>query len=265
MPPNTNLFHWLANEYHDLNGSCVEILEAPPTPLEFSRMIHISRPVVIKGLQVAALKKWTDDYLINKMGGRKMSVATTPNGLADAITQGPDGRDYFVEPYVGQITMSELLSRLGTDSSRSDPSEICYLQSQNGNLYASKFFKGVDDPSELESLREDVPSEISWCSEALDRHPDAVNLWIGDGKSSTSVHNDPYENIYTVIRGAKFFTLLPPTEGQYLVEKRYPHARYTRAPDARLQLEISPDVPSVRWSSISDPHFPNAQRHIQFM
>ena len=28
--------------------------------------------------------------------------------------------------------------------------------------------------------------------------------------------SDPYENLYTVIRGAKYFTLLPPTEGRYL-------------------------------------------------
>ena len=73
-----------------------------------------------------------------------------------------------------------------------------------------------------------------------DRSPDAVNLWIGDEKSVTSIHSgtpsktsmplvflrcvslthvrtraltDPYENIYTVIRGAKYFTLLPPTDG----------------------------------------------------
>ncbi len=59
-------------------------------------MIHISRPVVIKGylyvikeapisdcntgVNMPALNKWTDGYLINKMDGRKISVAITPNG-----------------------------------------------------------------------------------------------------------------------------------------------------------------------------------------
>jgi jumonji domain-containing protein 7 len=58
--------------------------------------------------------------------------------------------------------------------------------------------------------------------------PDAVNLWIGDDKSVTTIHSgeylspsrnhimtmfeDPYENIYQVIRGRKLFTLLPPTD-----------------------------------------------------
>lgn len=68
-----------------------------------------------------------------------------------------------------------------------------------------------------------------------DRQPDAVNLWIGNGRSVTSIHNgqcrqcqslilysdrtDPYENIYTVVRGAKHFTLLPPSEGWCLQGK----------------------------------------------
>lgn len=49
--------------------------------------------------------------------------------------------------------------------------EVCYLQSQNGNLFSSDFFgRSSDDansPSEFEPLRSDVPSEIPWCTEAL--------------------------------------------------------------------------------------------------
>lgn len=46
-------------------------------------------------------------------------------------------------------------------------SDIYYLQSQNGNLYSSDYFSDGESPSEYESLREDVPSEVPWCSEAL--------------------------------------------------------------------------------------------------
>lgn len=88
--------------------------------------------------------------------------------------------------------------------------EIHYLQSQNGNLYSNRYFDlgPKNDPSEFESLRSDVPSEILWCSEALGkvvnichsdnvtrlqlssgRSPDAVNLWIGDSASVTSIHS----------------------------------------------------------------------------
>jgi len=36
----------------DLNGSTIEVLEKPPSPLEFSRLVHISRPVIIKGIYI---------------------------------------------------------------------------------------------------------------------------------------------------------------------------------------------------------------------
>lgn len=90
---------------------------------------------------------------------------------------------------------------------------------------------------------------------------------------------DPYENIYTVIRGTKHFTLLPPTEGwclQGLIpiscvcstsrssipERAYPHATYTRdTPASPLSISPSPDSPPIRWSSISNPHLPNTLPH----
>lgn len=48
------------------------------------------------------------------------------------------------------------------------PGEVVYLQSQNGNLN--------DPEGEFASLRGDVPAEIPWASEALDKPPEAVNL-----------------------------------------------------------------------------------------
>ena len=102
--------------------------------------------------------------------------------------------------------------------------------------------------------------------------PDAVNVWIGDERSVTSVHSDPYENIYLVLRGTKHFTLFPPTESwrmkglspvdfaldethAYVTEKIYPHARYTRgAYDGTLKVIPSPSTTApIRWSSIINP------------
>ncbi|KAH7929452.1 Clavaminate synthase-like protein [Leucogyrophana mollusca] len=242
-----------------MNGSYIETLDTPPTAVEFSRLVHISRPVVIKGLKVPASARWTDDYLAEKMGERKISVALTPNGLADAVTRGSDGKLYFTEPCTDQMTMREFMSRLTAD--RGDETDATlYLQSQNGNLYSASFFEQDGrDISEFESLRADVPSNISWCGEAFGKAPDAVNLWIGDSRSTTSIHSDPYENIYTVVRGSKHFTLLPPTEGWCLQERTYPHATYTRSTSSScLSLTPSPsDTPPVRWSSVASPHLPN--------
>lgn len=98
--------------------------------------------------------------------------------------------------------------------------------------------------------------------------------------SYSPISSDPYENIYTVIRGTKDFTLLPPTEGWCLQgsyrgltifvtyhllniltcpERFYPHATYTRpSPASTLTLTPSPLTTSpIRWSSILNPHLPD--------
>ncbi|KAJ6599062.1 Clavaminate synthase-like protein [Mycena vulgaris] len=251
--PNSDLA-WLSSEYHDLNGIQIDVLEEPPTALEFSRLVHISRPVLIRGVQIPTVRLWDDDYIAASMGQTEISVAVTPNGRADAVTRGPDGKLYFVEPHIERMQMSEFLSsKLSCDPL---DGEIYYLQSQNGNVYSNRFFEGTPDPSEFEALRPDIPSQISWCSEAFGKSPDAVNLWIGNHKSVTSIHSDPYENIYTVVRGSKHFTLLPPTEGWCLQERMYPHAKWTRqAPNAALTMEPSANV-SIRWASVIDPDTP---------
>ncbi|KAJ7904520.1 cupin-like domain-containing protein [Mycena olivaceomarginata] len=242
----------LSCEYHDLNGSHIDVLEQPPTALEFSRLVHISRPVLIRGAQIPSVRFWDDEYLAATMGEAQISVAVTPNGRADAVTRSPNGRLYFVEPCVEKMNMSELLSKLSCETEDSD---IYYLQSQNGNVYSSRFFQGISDPSEFEPLRPDIPTEILWCSEGLGKSPDAVNLWIGSHKSVTSIHSDPYENIYTVVRGSKHFTLLPPTDGRCLRERMYPHGTWKRA-GTDLTLTPSRNIPPIRWSSVADPDVP---------
>ncbi|KAG8746854.1 hypothetical protein FRC10_003376 [Ceratobasidium sp. 414] len=127
--------------------------------------------------------------------------------------------------------MSQLLHAI--HKSEQDPSsEVYYLQSQNGNMYtAADLESALGNTSELAPLLGDVPREVPWASEAL----------------------NPYENIYTVVRGSKHFVLLPPTEGYTLDEQRVPHARYTRtSPSSPLHLESLVPASSVRWASV-DP------------
>lgn len=84
-----------------LNGDHYDILESPPSPVEFARICHVSRPVLIKGKPggycsdfrmkhetimiagyvIRSLERWSDEYLIDTMGDRPLSVAVTPNGL----------------------------------------------------------------------------------------------------------------------------------------------------------------------------------------
>lgn len=102
----------------------------------------------------------------------------------------------------------------------------------------------------------DVEKDIAFARIALQRPPDAINLWIGSDKSVTALHKDPMENIYVQIRGMKHFTLLPPLCHPSTNEKLIPLATYHRGPGGELSLEMDDgqeSVPLATW----DPDEPN--------
>lgn len=125
---------------------------------------------------------------------------------------------------------------------------------ENGNL-----------PLEYANLAKDVPKDIAFATEALGQDPDAVNFWLGNGRSVTSLHKDNYENIYVQIRGRKHFTLLPPVEMPCVNETPLSFARYCPATEDGEDLVIEtnkdiepipvplwdPDEPDVRPSAYS--------------
>ena len=62
--------------------------------------------------------------------------------------------------------------------------QVPYLSAQNDSLR-----------SEFGALSGDYPSALRWAAEAFGTQPDAVNLWIGDGRAVSSCHKDHYENM----------------------------------------------------------------------
>jgi len=132
-------------------------------------------------MPLGRMSLWTDDYLAETVG--RITVAITPDGRADSLVEVKDGTTYFVEPHNEEMTMRELLERL-TPGTALDRQEVNYLQSQNGNLFNSQ-----SEDREFESLLADIERDIPWANEALGRRPDAVNIWIGDSRSVTSVHS----------------------------------------------------------------------------
>jgi jumonji domain-containing protein 7 len=88
------------------------------------------------GYVIPGLQRWSDQYLIDTMGDRPLSVAATPNGYfsvhmkdyrphhsiivryADAVTRNSDGKWYFAEPHYQRMTMKSLLSKLESPSKR---------------------------------------------------------------------------------------------------------------------------------------------------
>ena len=101
------------------------------------------------------------------------------------------------------MNMETFLSRLRGRAKTGIPADedVLYLQSQNDNLH-----------DEMHDLLEDATDELPFASEVFGSSPEVANVWIGDERSVTSLHKDPYENLYLVVQGTKTFDLLPPTE-----------------------------------------------------
>lgn len=218
------------DEHGCKSGNWLQILEKPPTGLQFSR--HVSRhiPILIESCIQSrpCWTKWRDtNYLKDEMGDRKVQIAITPNGRADDI-HNHNGKDVFVLPDEVRMTFRELFEIFQESSKGSKSNTIAYLQSQNSNLTGTK----EDESGDLSVLLKDVLPEsddstpfyttkcgsYQWADEALDCEPEATNLWIGTEQSKTSMHRDHYENLFSVIRGTKIFTVYPPCEAHFLCE-----------------------------------------------
>ncbi|KAM0727200.1 Bifunctional peptidase and (3S)-lysyl hydroxylase Jmjd7 [Formica fusca] len=86
-------------------------------------------------------------------------------------------------------------------------------------------------------LWSDAEIEISWATQAFGKQPDAVNFWMGDERAVTSMHKDPYENIYCVVSGEKNFILHPPTDLPWIPYRNYPSAVYKEYESGKWIIE----------------------------
>ncbi|CAG2063544.1 unnamed protein product [Timema podura] len=153
----------------------VPVMKPPISALDFHRRwVSPNLPVLFKGAVThwSAIGKWDVPYFRKTLSDKKVTVAVTPNGYADAIaTRSEQNADieYFVMPEEREMNMSEFLDAL---EDRHKYPGVFYVQRQNSNL--------TEDFPEL--MRE-VEPEISWASEAFGCPPEAVNLWVGDERS----------------------------------------------------------------------------------
>ncbi|XP_011301391.1 jmjC domain-containing protein 7 [Fopius arisanus] len=186
------------------------------TALQFhQKYVSKNLPLLIKNgvFNWPAVGTWGVDYFRRKIPEKKITVAVTPTGYADAIARNEeDDEEYFVMPEEREMTMSEFLDNLTTP--RDD--EVLYIQKQNSNFQ-----------EEFHELWRDV-QEPKCISEAFGKNPDAINFWMGDKRAVTSMHKDPYENIYCVVSGEKEFILHPPTDLPWIPYRKYPSAVYKR-------------------------------------
>ncbi|GAB7345649.1 hypothetical protein MBLNU457_3939t1 [Dothideomycetes sp. NU457] len=235
----------LLETYYDFNSTTVDELEDVPSALEFMRYVGRNRPFVVRrgARDWQAFEEWNAAYLERIMADSKVNVAITPFGNADAIVEEEDGKLVYVEPLEQQETFADVLRYIQKSDSGHFDGPVKYAQTQNDNLR-----------NEYEELFSDVPSEMSFARIALEKQPDAVNFWLGNSRSVTSLHKDNYENIYAQIRGQKHFVLMPPVYAPCVNEQTVPLARYAQV-DGTLQHEPthpSQSVPVPTW----DPDMP---------
>lgn len=172
-------------------------------PIEFSQMINDNFPVLMKNGPFNLL-----DFssLRNLIGNVECPVAQTPFGNADA----PLHNKLFVKSHIEQMKVNDLLTNL---EQKREP--VCYMQSQDDNL--SKEFKPLIDHID----------KIPWADKVLGE-PEAVNLWIGDDRTTSRLHNDNYENLFLQLNGEKTIYLIPPGDCYCLDERFLYDATYIK-------------------------------------
>ncbi|EDW70055.1 bifunctional peptidase and (3S)-lysyl hydroxylase Jmjd7 [Drosophila virilis] len=234
-------------------GGQISELQQMPSALEFARDYYArNAPVVIRQAVAhwPAVQKWSPDYLQTALNDKVVDVAVTPNGYADGLaTQA--GKEYFVLPLETQMPLSELLQRLD------DPmGAVHYIQKQNSNF-------SLDFP---ELAGDIVSSDLNFAAQCFNKPPDAVNFWLGDERAITSMHKDPYENLYCVISGYKDFILLPPHQLCCVPRRSYPTGIYKRKSCGQFFIEPLIDngeVQQTEWVSI-DPLAPDLGTYPQY-
>ncbi|KAG8449438.1 hypothetical protein GDO86_016188 [Hymenochirus boettgeri] len=230
-----------SDEVRELQGTdCIPYLEKSLSPLQFHReWLCPNRPCIIRNAinHWPALHKWTLDYLRSSIGYKKVSVAVTPNGYADAVY-----KDRFVMPEERTMLLSHFLDIM--EKKTMSPG-VFYIQKQCSNL-----------TEEFSELLNDVESHIPWMSEALGKRPDAVNFWLGESAAVTSLHKDHYENLYCVISGEKHFILHPPSDRPFIPYELYQPATYEVHEDGSFSIIDQESTEKVPWIPL-DPLDPD--------
>ncbi|KAK2742148.1 phospholipase a2 [Colletotrichum kahawae] len=261
-PPGDPLSE-LITTFNELNGAFIDELDEEPSPLDFMRYVARNTPFVVRGAASSwrSNKTWDKEFLLGVFKDQTVNVAVTPFGNADAPTP-HDGGVVFAKPHEEPQDFEEFLNYvIDQERSKDTASEVRYAQTQNDNLR-----------NEYLPLFNHVPPSVPFARIALDRDPDAINLWIGNARSVTALHKDNYENIYVQVRGRKHFVLLPPlchpcVNEQSLTPATYQRRQRTESSSDNLTLELDRDdennadgekdnlsdkVPFATW----DPDFP---------
>ena len=192
------------------------------TPFDFYRnYVAPSQPCILLNAfnHWPANTLWNDshDTIVTKCGkDRLVTCNFTPNGHGDAIHE----HLIFVKPEERQIKFGDAWNQI---QHQTKPEQgVPYLSFQNDSLRTQ--FECLEEDIDVNGL--EFANTVFQGNDRASSDIAAINLWIGDHRSVSSVHKDPFDNIYCVVRGTKTFTLLPPTDVNFLQERAFPSASY---------------------------------------
>lgn len=207
-----------------------------PSDVEFLRDVCLHNvPCVINGMMNnwPAYSKWDLDYFKNNFGEKLVSINYTPDGLGDAvkydkcITSDNDTGYIFTYPYENQVKLEDFIDCISNPNIAEDA--VPYLSQQDDNIRKNFPELMVDIPSSISLGDVAFASADANCDSSIA----AINLWIGDARSVSSMHKDHYHNFYFVVEGTKTFTLFPPCDAAFICEGEYRVGAYQLKQDAR--------------------------------
>jgi len=138
--------------------------------------------------------------------------------------------------------------------SNSSPSDDAVPTDPTKKMASVLYYSRQNDclRTELQPLFDEgiFPQSIAFAQEAFDTGPpDAINLWIGDERSVSSMHKDHYENLFHVLHGEKLFTLCPPADIPFLHEGDFESGTFS---SKSHNNNDSHEPQPCEWSVVSD-------------
>jgi len=82
--------------------------------------------------------------------------------------------------------------------------------------------------------------------------PDAINLWIGNENSVSSMHKDHYENLFYVCPGQKEFVLCPPADVIFLHEGEFSSGTFCPISQKQPEGESADESENACWVVVAD-------------
>jgi len=195
----------------------VPTVEAP-SPQEFARCyLRTGMPVIVRGIVETwpAQRRWTFDFLRAAHGDATLSAYVAESRRMVATPQ--------LGLPVAPLSIADALDRLGS----ADGVHLsCWVEDLPAALHAD-----IVTPAYCEV--------VPWLRR---------RFWITSAGMVTQAHQDPYDNLFGVMEGAKRFILVPPRPRRAM----YPHSPFSSIPNFSQVDPETPDLtrfPSFRRAS----------------